>query len=183
MLTISDQEIQNIVTRVLGQLPKKRDQNHSQSHSSKHKTIALGADHGGYAMKEMLKSHLEKLGHQMIDCGTHSKESVDYPDFALSVANKVGQKEACCGIIIDGAGIGSCMVANKVDGVRAAMCYDYSTAVNSREHNHANVLTIGAGLIGNSLAKQIVDVWLDTEYGEGRHAMRVEKIMAVEALA
>ena len=75
------------------------------------------------------------------------------------------------------------MVANKVEGVRAAMCYDYSSAVNSREHNHANVLTLGAGLIGNYLAKQIVDVWLDTEYGEGRHALRVEKIMAIEALA
>ena len=105
MPTISDQEIQNIVTRVLGQLPKKREPNNSQSHASKHKTIALGADHGGYAMKEMLKLHLEKLGHKIIDCGTHSIDSVDYPDFALAVGKKVGQKEACCGIIIDGAGI------------------------------------------------------------------------------
>ena len=183
MSSISDQEIQNIVASVLGQLPKNRESSNGQSHAHKHKTIALGADHGGYAMKEMLKLHLEKLGNQIIDCGTHSSASVDYPDIALAVAKKVGQKEACCGIIIDGAGIGSCMVANKVDGVRAAMCYDYSSAVNSREHNHANVLTLGAGLIGNSLAKQIVDVWLDTEYGEGRHAKRVEKIMAIEALA
>lgn len=183
MPSISDQEIQNIVTRVLGQLSKNREGNTNNDEARTHKTIALGADHGGYEMKEMLKQHLSQLGHQIIDCGTHSSESVDYPDFALAVGKKVGQKEACCGIIIDGAGIGSCMAANKIKGVRAAMCYDYSSAVNSREHNHANVLTLGAGLIGQSLAKQIVDVWLNTEYGEGRHAMRVEKIMAIEANA
>ncbi len=181
MSAISDQEIQNIIERVLSQLPPKEAPAMATSESRSHKTVALGADHGGFAMKEMLKQHLAKQGHKIIDCGTNSSDSVDYPDFAQAVARKVSSKEACCGIIVDGAGIGSCMAANKVPGIRAAMCYDYATAVNSREHNHANVLTLGAGLIGNSLAKQIVDAWMITDYGEGRHAMRVGKIMAIEA--
>ncbi|OIN95589.1 MAG: hypothetical protein AUJ21_02820 [Anaerolineae bacterium CG1_02_58_13] len=115
-----------------------------------------------------------------MDCGTQGTESVDYPDFALAVAEKVSSGEAWRGIVIDGAGIGSCITANKVPGVRAAMCYDYTTAVNSREHNDANVLTLGAGLIGDALAHQIVDVWLATAFGGGRHARRVEKIIAIE---
>ena len=142
--------------------------------------IALGADHGGYKMKEMLAEHLVKAGYQVIDCGTNSAESVDYPDFAFAVAEKVSLGYAWRGIVIDGAGIGSCMTANKVPGVRAAMCYDYATAVNSREHNNANVLTLGAGLIGDNLARQIVDTWLATEFGGGRHARRVDKIIAIE---
>ncbi len=182
MSSISDQEIQNIVERVLGQLPSSNKPKKSGSSSHSHKTVAFGADHGGFVMKEMLKKHLSDQGHEIIDCGTYSTDSVDYPDFAQAVAQKVSASEACCGIIVDGAGIGSCMAANKVAGVRAAMCYDYATAVNSREHNHANVLTLGAGLIGDSLAKQIVDAWMQTEYGEGRHANRVKKIMAIEAI-
>ena len=144
------------------------------------KIVALGADHGGYHMKEKLASHLLAAGYQVIDCGTNSAESVDYPDFAFAVAEKVSLGYAWRGIIIDGAGIGSCMTANKLPGVRAAMCYDHATAVNSREHNDANVLTLGAGLIGENLARQIVDAWLSTEFGGGRHARRVEKIMAIE---
>jgi ribose 5-phosphate isomerase B len=131
-------------------------------------------------MKEMLKAHLTKGGYQVADCGTHSSESVDYPDFALAVAEMVGMGKAWRGIVIDGAGIGSCMAANKVPGVRAAMCYDHATAVNSREHNNANVLTLGAGLIGEGLARQIADTWLTTEFGGGRHARRVDKITAIE---
>jgi ribose 5-phosphate isomerase B len=110
--------------------------------------VALGADHGGYAMKEALKSVVAEAGYGVIDCGTHGTESVDYPDFAYAVAQLVANGQAWRGIIVDGAGIGSCMAANKVPGVRAAMCYDQATAVNSREHNNANVLTLGAGLIG-----------------------------------
>jgi len=144
------------------------------------KNVALGADHGGFKMKEMLKAHLIKAGYQVNDCGTHSTESVDYPDIAFVVADMVRSGKAWRGIVIDGAGIGSCMVANKVPGVRAAMCYDHATAVNSREHNDANVLTLGAGLIGENLARQIVDIWLTTEFGGGRHARRVDKITAVE---
>lgn len=105
---------------------------------------------------------------------------MDYPDFAHEVAKKVSTGQAWRGIVIDGAGIGSCIVANKVPGVRAGMAYDYSSAVNSREHNDTNVLTLGAGLIGVNLAKQIVTVWLATPFGGGRHQKRVDKIIAVE---
>ncbi|MBL8164940.1 MAG: ribose 5-phosphate isomerase B [Anaerolineae bacterium] len=143
------------------------------------RVVAVGADHGGYALKEALKAELQTR-YTVIDCGTNGTESVDYPDFALAVAEQVSSGRAWRGIMIDGAGIGSCMVANKVPGVRAALCYDNATAVNSREHNDANVLTLGAGLIGTALAKQIVDVWLKTAFGGGRHAKRVDKIIAVE---
>ncbi len=142
--------------------------------------VAIGADHGGYALKEALKPHLQSLGYEAVDCGTHSTDSVDYPDIAYAVARLVADGQCANGIMIDGAGIGSCMAANKVPGVRAALCYDHATALNSREHNHANVLTLGAGLIGVNLAKQIVQTWLATPYGSGRHAKRVEKIMAIE---
>jgi ribose 5-phosphate isomerase B len=144
--------------------------------------IAIGADHGGYGLKEMLKKMLATAlpEYEVVDCGTHSTDSVDYPDFAYAVAQLVGTGRAWRGIIIDGAGIGSCMAANKVPSVRAAMCYDQATAVNSREHNNANVLTLGAGLIGANLAQQIVQTWLATDFGGDRHARRVDKIMAIE---
>ena len=146
-----------------------------------HRFVALGADHGGYGMKEKLKTVVAEAGYGVIDCGTNSAESVDYPDFAYAVAQLVANGRAWRGIIVDGAGIGSCMAANKVPGVRAAMCYDQATAVNSREHNNANVLTLGAGLIGHSLAAQIVGTWLKTDFGGGRHARRVDKIDAIGA--
>lgn len=142
--------------------------------------VALGADHGGYPLKEALKSHVQSLGYGVLDLGTDSTDSVDYPDFAHAVAHAVQSGEAWRGILIDGAGIGSAMAANKVPGIRAALCYDQATAINSREHNDANVLTLGAGLIGQSLARQIVSVWLQTEFGGGRHARRVNKIMQIE---
>jgi ribose 5-phosphate isomerase B len=144
--------------------------------------VALGTDHGGLHLKEQIKKKLEsgESGYRVIDCGTHSAASVDYPDFAYAVAQLVADGRAWRGIIIDGAGIGSCMAANKVPGVRAAMCYDQATAINSREHNNANVLTLGAGLIGANLAEQIVTTWLKTEFGGGRHARRVEKIDRIE---
>ncbi len=142
--------------------------------------VAIGADHGGYPLKEALRPHVESLGYEVVDCGTKSTDPVDYPDIAYAVARLVADGKCTAGIVIDGAGIGSCMAANKVPGVRAALCYDHATAANSREHNHANVLTLGAGLIGTSLAKQIVSTWLATPYGPGRHAARVEKIMAIE---
>ena len=143
-------------------------------------TVALGADHGGYAMKEDLKVFLGELGYSVSDCGTHSTASVDYPDLAYAVARLVSEGRAWRGIIVDGAGIGSCMAANKVPGVRAAMCYDHATAVNSREHNDANVLTLGGVLVGSSLARQIVRTWLETSFGGGRHGRRVDKIMGIE---
>ncbi len=144
------------------------------------KTVALGADHGGYALKEDLKAYLGELGYQVVDCGTHSTAAVDYPDFAYAVARLVAEGRAWRGIVVDGAGIGSCMAANKVPGVRAAMCYDHATAVNSREHNDANVLTLGGGLLGANLARQIVKTWLETDFAGGRHARRVDKIMGIE---
>lgn len=144
--------------------------------------IAIGTDHGGVDLKEILKADLVEQGYEVIDCGTNTKDAVDYPDIALSVAGLVAEGKAWRGVIIDGAGIGSCMSANKVPGVRAAMCYDHATAVNSREHNDANVLTLGAGLIGVNLAKQILKTWLLTEFGGGRHAKRVDKIVAIEKM-
>jgi len=144
------------------------------------RVVAIGADHGGFELKEILKKDLVEGGYELIDVGTTSKEAVDYPDYAHEVARLVANGKAWRGVMIDGAGIGSCMVANKVTGVRAAMAYDYASASNSREHNDANVLTLGAGLIGVNLAKQILKVWLVTEFGGGRHQKRIDKINAIE---
>ena len=140
---------------------------------NKSKRIAMGADHGGFDLKTELVAHLREAGHQVEDVGTSSNEAVDYPVFARAVADAVSRGSADVGIMIDGAGIGSCMVANKVPDVRAALAYDLSSARNSREHNNANVLTLGAALIGVGLAKQIVDVWLATDCTESRHLNRV----------
>ena len=143
-------------------------------------SVALGADHGGYALKETLKALLTELGYAVVDCGTHSTDPVDYPDLAYAVARLVSSGQAWRGILVDGAGIGSAMAANKVPGIRAALCYDHSSAVNSREHNDANVLTLGAGLIGPNLAKHIVQTWLATPFAGGRHQKRVDKIVEIE---
>ncbi len=146
-------------------------------------TIAVGGDHGGFALKERLAFRLKEQGYTVTDCGTDSTEAVDYPDIAAAVAQKVASGSCDVGIIVDGAGIGSAMAANKIHGVRAALCYDVSTARNSREHNHANVLTLGAGLIGDVLAWQITQEFLATPYGGGRHARRVDKINELERTA
>jgi ribose 5-phosphate isomerase B len=148
---------------------------------NKKQTVAIGSDHGpSFTMKEELKPHLESLGYAPLDCGAYSPEAVDYPDIAYAVAKQVAAGAAWRGIIIDGAGIGSCMAANKVPGIRAALCYNQAMAHNSREHNNANVLTLGAGMIGLNLAKLIVTTWLQTEFGGGRHARRVNKITEIE---
>jgi ribose 5-phosphate isomerase B len=140
------------------------------------RTVAIGADHGGYAMKEQLKTYLSDLGVQVRDFGTNSTDAVDYPDFAHAVASAVGAKHVDAGIIIDGAGIGSAMTANKVPGVRAAACYSPVLAKNSREHNGANVLTLGAGQNSVDEAKAIVDAFISTDISEERHQKRVGKI-------
>jgi ribose 5-phosphate isomerase B len=145
-------------------------------------TVAVGSDHGGYALKEKLAFKLREQGLDVVDCGTDSTDAVDYPDFAAAVARSVASGETDVGVIVDGAGIGSCMAANKISGIRAALCYDLSTARNAREHNHANVLTLGAGLIGDALAWQLVEEFISTPYGEGRHARRVDKITELERM-
>lgn len=142
--------------------------------------VALGADHGGFALKQALLAHLEQRGVSARDLGTTSKESCDYPDFAGKVATAVAMGEASWGILVDGAGIGSCMAANKVPGVLAATCHDERTARNSREHNGANVLCLGTGSLDEAGAKRVVDAWLETPFGGGRHARRVNKIKAIE---
>ncbi|HVF68570.1 MAG TPA: RpiB/LacA/LacB family sugar-phosphate isomerase [Pyrinomonadaceae bacterium] len=144
------------------------------------KIVAVGADHGGYPMKEELKKLLAELGHRVRDFGTDSTDAVDDPDFAHAVARSVSEGEADLGIVIDGAGVGSAMTANKVPGVRAAACYSVKVAVNSREHNDANVLTLGSGTINTREMRDIVTAWLSTEITEDRHKRRVAKIEAVE---
>ncbi len=138
--------------------------------------IAIGADHGGFELKKQLIAHLNGQGHQVQDVGTDSTAAVDYPKYARLVAEAVASGQVERGVMIDGAGIGSSMMANKVPGVRAAMAYDLSSARNGREHNDANLLTLGAGLIGGSLASQIVDVFLTTDCTEPRHQRRVAMI-------
>ncbi len=187
---ISETDIRNIVQKALSQaaLPATpAPANHtkpapaqSPCGSGKKRTIAVGSDHGGYELKTIVIAYLQEMGHTVIDCGTNSKEAVDYPDFALAVAEKIHDGVACRGIVIDAAGIGSCMAANKVPGVRAAMCVDYATASNSREHNNANVLSLGAGLLGVNQVKLIIKTFLDTDFGGGRHARRVDKITDIE---
>jgi ribose 5-phosphate isomerase B len=143
-------------------------------------TVAIGADHGGFALKGIVAKHLAAKGFGVTDCGTSSADAVDYPDFAHVVARLVASGACASGIVIDGAGIGSAMAANKVPGVRAANAHDTSMARNAREHNYANVLTLGARMIGEGLALEIVDTFLATPWGAERHGARVAKITGIE---
>ena len=143
--------------------------------------VAIGADHGGYPLKEVLKQHLQEDGYLVEDVGTHSTQPVDYPDLAVAVAEQVQSGKCSLGIVIDAAGLGSCMAANKVAGVRAANCHNVETARNSREHNNANVLVLGSRFVHAGFAKRIVSVWLMTAHAGGRHASRVAKIDALDA--
>jgi ribose 5-phosphate isomerase B len=144
------------------------------------KTVAVGADHGGFALKSVLVKHLGDSGYGVTDCGTNGPDAVDYPDFAHVVARLVASGSCANGIVIDGAGIGSAMAANKVPGVRAANAHDTSMARNAREHNYANVLTLGARMIGEGLALEIIDTFLATPWGAERHGKRVAKITDIE---
>jgi ribose 5-phosphate isomerase B len=148
--------------------------------ATKVKSVAVGADHGGFAYKEKLKGFLSDLGVQVRDFGTNSGDAVDYPDFAHAVATAVSRRQVDVGIIIDGAGIGSAMTANKVPGVRAAACYSEALAKNSREHNGANVLTLGAGQNSFDEVRKIVEAFLSTEISEERHKKRVGKIESID---
>jgi len=137
--------------------------------------IAIGADHGGFQMKEMVKEFVCSLGHQVDDAGCFSMDSVDYPGFAKTVSEKV-QNGACdVGILICGTGIGMSLVANRFSAVRAALCHDEYTARLSREHNDANILCLGARVIGDGVAQGIVRTWLETDFAGGRHQRRIEQ--------
>ena len=142
--------------------------------------ISIGSDHAGFELKEKIKQYLKELGHEYEDFGTNNNESVDYPDFALKVTESVARKESDMGILICGSGIGMSMSANKVPGIRAALCMNTEMARLSREHNNANVLTIGSRLIDENTAKEIVRVWLTTDFAGDRHLRRVNKMKDIE---
>ena len=138
--------------------------------------IALGADHGGWELKEAIKSQVQELGHHIQDFGTHDETSVDYPEYGEAVASAVAEGKADRGILVFGTGIGMSMVANKHPGIRAALCHDLFTARLSREHNDANILVLGGRVIGKGLALEMVKVWLETEFLGGRHSRRLQRI-------
>ena len=144
------------------------------------RSVAIGSDHGAYTQKEALKRYLETAGYRVVDVGCGATEKVDYPDIAIAVCRRVVGGDCERGIILDGAGIGSCMTANKIKGIRAAMCYDIRTVINSREHNNANVLTLGGPLHDAGQLADMARTWLQTRFGGGRHMVRVNKIMAME---
>ena len=150
------------------------------SSASPTQIIALGSDHGGFALKEKLKPIFKELALDIQDVGVHEEKPADYPDIARQVAEIVARGQAARGVIIDGAGIGSAIVANKFPGIRAALCYDKASARNSREHNDSNVLTLGGRLLTASLAEDVLRVWLTTPFAGGRHAARVQKITEIE---
>jgi ribose 5-phosphate isomerase B len=144
------------------------------------RTLAIGADHGGFRLKEILKPVIEGLGFQVRDVGVNDEKPADYPDLALKVAELIAAGTAARGVLIDGAGIGSSIAANKVPGVRAALCYDKASARNSREHNDSNVLTLGAKLLTETQAEEVLRTWLATPFAGGRHQGRVQKILDIE---
>lgn len=142
--------------------------------------IAIASDHTGFRLKEIIKNHLSVLGYEYKDFGTDSEERVDFPDFAVPVAEAILKKEFARGILICGTGIGMCIAANKVPGIRAALCYNLETARRAREHNDSNILSLGARGIEPELVKKIVSVWLTTEFEGGRYIKRIEKIKNIE---
>ncbi|EHQ92274.1 ribose 5-phosphate isomerase B [Desulfosporosinus youngiae] len=142
--------------------------------------VALGADHGGYELKEAILCHLEKQGIEVQDFGTHSKDSVDYPKYGFAVGSAIIKEKADLGIVVCGTGLGISMAANKIPGIRAAVCTETFSARMAREHNNANILALGARVIGVGLALEIVDIFLKTEFSGGRHALRVNLISDIE---
>jgi ribose 5-phosphate isomerase B len=142
--------------------------------------IAVGSDHRGFEAKQHIKAIVTQLGHECIDFGTESRDPVDYPDFAYEAAMAVARNEVDRAILACGTGIGMCITANKIKGIRAALCHDELSAQISRHHNDANILCLSGDLTGEVLLRKIVEVWLDTEFGGGRHQRRVDKIKAIE---
>ncbi len=142
--------------------------------------ISIGCDHRGYEAKELIKGLLQRMGHEVADVGTYDSKSCDYPDFAVPVALAVARGESDKGILICGSGIGMSITANKIKGIRAALCHDELTAQMSRKHNNANVLCLPAMLVNDPLITKIVETWLSSDFEGGRHERRVEKIMEAE---
>jgi ribose 5-phosphate isomerase B len=142
--------------------------------------IALGTDHAGYRLKELLKAHLEQAGYEVHDYGTNSEESVDYPDFIRPAALSVAEGRSDLGIVMGGSGNGEAMVANKVRGIRCAVCWNVESARLAKEHNDANVISIGARLVAPQVAFEIVDTWLGAKFQGGRHVQRLEKMRRQE---
>ena len=142
--------------------------------------VAIGSDHGAYSQKEALKIFLQTVGYRVVDVGCAAGEKVDYPDIAVAVCRRVVSGECERGILLDGAGIGSSIAANKIKGIRAALCYDLRTVINSREHNNANVLCLGGPLHDGAQLADMAKTWLETRFGGGRHQIRVNKIMAMD---
>ena len=144
------------------------------------KPVALGADHGGFALKEAVRAHLDERGVPYVDYGTHSEASVDYPDMAVPPCKAVVRGECACALLFCGTGVGISMAANKLDGIRACCCSDTFSAEFTRRHNNANMLAMGAGMIGKNMAERIVEVFLSTEFEGGRHERRVGLLDAIE---
>jgi ribose 5-phosphate isomerase B len=144
------------------------------------RTVSIGADHGGFGLKEALKPIFEELRIALIDVGVFDEKPADYPDIAEKAAGVILAGRATRGVLIDGAGIGSSMAANKIPGIRAALCYDKASARNSREHNDSNVLTLGSRLLTQTQAEDVLRVWLATPFAGGRHLARVQKISEIE---
>lgn len=142
--------------------------------------IGIGADHGGFPLKEDLRKFLIEEGHQVVDFGAYNTDPSDYPDLAVLVAQAVANREVCFGVMVDGAGIGSAITANKVPGVRAACCYDLYSANNAREHNDANLLTLGGQTLGVGHARKILKTFLEVPFAGGRHSRRIDKILSIE---
>lgn len=143
--------------------------------------IAIASDHAGYQLKEDVKMWLRELGHEARDFGTHSEDPVDYPDFAVPAAEAVSRGECDRGIVLGGSGNGEAIVANKIPGIRCALCHDVTTARLARAHNDVNMLALGQRIVGSEVARDIVRAWLETSFDSGRHQQRIEKISAIEA--
>jgi ribose 5-phosphate isomerase B len=186
MSPVDEAEVRRLVRaaveRALAPAPDSRPQAAAPSPTAgAARRVAIGADHGGVELKEILERYvIEELGWDVHDCGTHSTDAVDYPDYAAAVAREVSSGRCARGIVIDAAGIGSTMAANKIAGARCALCHDAATVLNAREHNDANILALGAKVVNRGLASRMVRLFLTTAFGGGRHERRVRKIMALE---
>ena len=172
--------LDRIKTSKLQVIKKKKDESITEDIFPDINKIAIGGDHTGFEIKDVLKKYLSEKNFTVIDVGTNSKESCDYPDFAIAVAKKVGMKEVRFGILVDATGIPSAITANKFPGIRAATCYNEFSAKSAREHNNANIIVIGAKTLGEETIKSILDTWLKSNFAGERHQKRLNKIIEVE---